>query len=67
MTPNPFVMKFVSPKIIIDGFIEVKRENRTPEVPMAEAVFNEFEFVTQFFVSDNIYPSRGIILYNGTK
>lgn len=53
MTPNPNVMKFVSPKLILDGFIEVKVENRTPDVPLAEAIYNEFDFVTQVFVSDN--------------
>ncbi|MDR2205135.1 MAG: NifU family protein [Flavobacteriaceae bacterium] len=53
MTPNPAVMKFVSNKLILDGFVEVKSKTESDEIPLAKAIFNEFEFVKEVFVSDN--------------
>lgn len=53
MTPNPNVMKFVSSKLLMDGFVEVKSKSESVEVPLAEAVFNEFEFAREIFISDN--------------
>lgn len=53
MTPNPNVMKFVSSRPIIDGFVEVKSKDEAGEVPLAKAVFDEFEFVKEVFISDN--------------
>lgn len=53
MTPNPNVMKFVSSKLLMDGFVEVKSKSESAEVPLAEAVFNEFEFAREIFISDN--------------
>ncbi len=53
MTPNPAVMKFVSTKGIVDGFIEVKSREEASGVPIAEAIFNEFDYTKEVFVSDN--------------
>lgn len=53
MTPNPNVMKFVSSKLLLDGFVEVKSRAESAEVPLAKAVFNEFDFVNEIFISDN--------------
>ncbi len=53
MTPNPNVMKFVSSKLLMDGFVEVKSRDEAVEVPLAEAVFNEFVFSREVFISDN--------------
>lgn len=53
MTPNPNVMKFVSSRGILNGFVEVKNREEAKEVPLAEAIFNEFNYVTEVFISDN--------------
>ena len=53
MTPNPYVMKFVSSKLLIDGFVEVKNREQAAGVPLAEGIFKEFEFATEVFISDN--------------
>ena len=53
MTPNPMVMKFVSSKPLLDGFIEVKSPAEADEVPLAQAIFNEFDFAKEVFISDN--------------
>ena len=53
MTPNPMVMKFVSTKILLDGFVEVKSKDDAAEVPLAKAIFNEFDFTKEVFISDN--------------
>ena len=53
MTPNPNVMKFVSSRGILNGFVEVKNREEAKEVPLAEAIFKEFDFVTEVFISDN--------------
>jgi len=53
MTPNPLVMKFVSSKPLLDGFIEVKSPAEAAEVPLAQAIFNEFDFAKEVFISDN--------------
>lgn len=53
MTPNPAVMKFVSNKLLIDGFVEVKSREESVEVPLAKAIFNEFDFAKEVFISDN--------------
>ncbi len=53
MTPNPNVMKFVSSKLLMEGFVEVKSKEAAAEVPLAAAIFNEFEFATEVFISDN--------------
>ncbi|WKS94969.1 NifU family protein [Riemerella columbina] len=53
MTPNPSVMKFVSSKLLIDGFVEVKSRSEAQEVPLAQAIFDEFDFAQEVFISDN--------------
>jgi len=53
MTPNPMVMKFVSTKILMDGFVEVKSHEEATEVPLAKAIFDEFDFAKEVFISDN--------------
>lgn len=53
MTPNPAVMKFVSSKLLMDGFVEVKSRSEAGNVPLAEAVFKEFDFAKEVFISDN--------------
>lgn len=53
MTPNPNVMKFVSQRFIVDGFLEVKNKESAIEIPLAQGLFDEFEFVNEVFISDN--------------
>lgn len=53
MTPNPAVMKFVSTKMLMDGFVEVKSKEEAAAVPLAQAIFNEFDFAKEVFISDN--------------
>ncbi|AZI34086.1 NifU family protein [Kaistella carnis] len=53
MTPNPMVMKFVSNTQLIDGFIEVKSPEEAAEVPLAKAIFDEYDFAKEVFISDN--------------
>ncbi|WHF51392.1 NifU family protein [Chryseobacterium gotjawalense] len=53
MTPNPMVMKFVSNKALMDGFIEVKSREEADNVPLAKAIFDEYDFAKEVFISDN--------------
>ncbi|MFB9121501.1 NifU family protein [Bergeyella porcorum] len=53
MTPNPAVMKFVSQRFIVEGFIEVKNRDEAEEIPLAKAILDEFEFAKEIFISDN--------------
>ena len=53
MTPNPMVMKFVSNKPLLDGFVEVKSREEAADVPLAQAIFNEYDFAKEVFISDN--------------
>ena len=53
MTPNPMVMKFVSSKVLINGFLEIKSPEEAEEVPLAKAIFTEFDFAKEVFISDN--------------
>lgn len=53
MTPNPNVMKFVSQRFIVEGFIEVKSKEEAVEVPLAKAIYDEFDFAKEVFISDN--------------
>ncbi|MBF8457308.1 NifU family protein [Kaistella sp. G5-32] len=53
MTPNPMVMKFVSTRVLLDGFVEVKNIEDAAEVPLAKAIFDQFEFTKEVFISDN--------------
>lgn len=53
MTPNPSVMKFGGNRLLLDGFIEVKSKEEAEEVPLAKALYNEFKFVKEVFISEN--------------
>ena len=53
MTPNPNVMKFVSNMLLLEGFVEVKSRDAAADVPLAQAIFDEFDFAKEVFVSDN--------------
>lgn len=53
MTPNPNVMKFVSQRFIVEGFIEVKTQDDAANVPLADGLYKEFEFIKEIFISDN--------------
>lgn len=53
MTPNPMVMKFVSSTALMDGFVEIKSPAEASGVPLAEAIFKEFSYVREIFISDN--------------
>lgn len=53
MTPNPMVMKFVSNRLLLDGFVEVKSREDAGDVPLAKAIFDEFVFAKEIFISDN--------------
>ena len=51
-TPNPEVMKFISEKPIIKGFLELKSSQEAQEIPLAKGLF-EFDFVKEIFINDN--------------
>lgn len=53
MTPNPMVMKFVSSTSLLDGFIEVKSPEEAVDVPLAKAIYDEYDFAKEVFISDN--------------
>lgn len=53
MTPNPAVMKFVSTKLLLEGFVEAKSKEESEGIPLAKALFQEFDFVKAVFISDN--------------
>jgi Fe-S cluster biogenesis protein NfuA len=53
MTPNPNVMKFVSNKTLLQGFVEVKTKESAVVVPLAEELYSKFDFVKEIFISDN--------------
>ncbi len=37
----------------MEGFVEVKSKEAAEEVPLAAAIFNEFDFAKEVFISDN--------------
>ena len=51
-TPNPDVMKFISEKHIINGFLELKSSQEAQEIPLAKGLF-EFDFVKEIFINNN--------------
>jgi Fe-S cluster biogenesis protein NfuA len=53
MTPNPAVMKFISSKMLMDGFIEVKSREEADNIPLAKELFDAFDYVQEVYVSDN--------------
>ncbi|MCJ1883216.1 NifU N-terminal domain-containing protein, partial [Pseudomonas nitroreducens] len=46
-------MKFVSNKLLLDGFVEIKSRDEANGVPLAQAIFKEFDFANEVFISDN--------------
>lgn len=38
MTPNPAVMKFVSNKILLEGFLEIRTPEEATDVPLAKTI-----------------------------
>lgn len=53
MTPNPAVMKFVTTKLIVDGFLEIKSKEEADHVPLAKMLFDHLVYVKEVFISDN--------------
>lgn len=53
MTPNPSVMKFVSNRLLLEGFLEVTSPKESSNIPVAKAIFDEFPYIQQVFISDN--------------
>lgn len=53
MTPNPAVMKFAGNRLLLEGFVEVKSKEEAAEVPLAKALYDEFSFVKEVFISEN--------------
>jgi len=53
MTPNPAVMKFVSNKILLEGFLEVRTPEEATDIPLAKTVFEKLDYVKEIFISDN--------------
>lgn len=53
MTPNPAVMKFVSTQLLLEGFVEAKTIEEAEDIPLAKAIFEEFDFTNGVFISDN--------------
>ncbi|MBS1549189.1 MAG: NifU family protein [Bacteroidetes bacterium] len=53
MTPNPQVMKFVSPQSLIAGSLEAKSLEEAAGIPVAEALYGAFSYVKEVFISDN--------------
>jgi hypothetical protein len=46
-------MKFGGNRLLLDGFVEVKSKEEADEVPLAKALYDEFKFVKEVFVSEN--------------
>ncbi|MGI9527055.1 MAG: NifU family protein [Weeksellaceae bacterium] len=53
MTPNPKVMKFVANQFITGSMVEVKRRKDAHRVPLAQALFDKFDFIEEVFFSEN--------------
>jgi len=53
MTPNPNVMKFVSNKTLLKGFLEVKNIKDAENIPLAKVILEKFNFIKNVFISDN--------------
>ncbi|NAW49956.1 NifU family protein [Elizabethkingia argentiflava] len=53
MTPNPAVMKFVSNKFLLEGFLEVRSAEEAEDIPLAKTIFEKLDYVKNVFISDN--------------
>ena len=52
-TPNPQVVKFVSEKQIIKGFLEVKSPEDSRNIPLTKQLFKDFAEISEIFINDN--------------
>ncbi len=52
-TPNPNVNKFVCNKLLSKQIIDVNREDNYNEIPLAKALFSNFENISEIFIVDN--------------
>lgn len=52
-TPNPNVVKFVSERTLIKGFLELKSIEEAENVPLAKTLFGDFDFIKEIFINDN--------------
>lgn len=59
MTPNPRVMKFVSNQMLTEKMIELKSPEEAQEVPLAQSIFEKFDFIDEIFISDNYVSLTG--------
>ncbi|HEY4538644.1 MAG TPA: NifU family protein [Faecalibacter sp.] len=53
MTPNPAVMKFVANAPLVPEIIEIKDREKAAGVPLAVAIFKEYPFVKEIFLTEN--------------
>ena len=53
MTPNPAVMKFVANKMLVPEIIEIKSKDKAAGVPLAVAIYKEYPFVEEVFMTEN--------------
>ena len=51
--PNPQVVKFVSEKQIIKGFLEVKSPEDSRNIPLTKQLFKDFAEISEIFINDN--------------
>lgn len=52
-TPNPEVVKFISEKQLINGFLELKSIDEAQDIPLAKSIFSNFNVVKEIFINDN--------------
>lgn len=52
-TPNPEVVKIISDRELITGFLEIKSKEEAQENPLAKYLFDSFDFVKEIFINDN--------------
>ena len=52
-TPNPQVVKFVSEKQIIKGFLEVKSPEDSRNIQPTKQLFKDFAEISEIFINDN--------------
>ena len=59
MTPNPRVMKFVSNQMLTKQMIELKNVSEAEMVPLAQSLFDCFNFIDEIFISENYVSVTG--------
>ncbi len=53
MTPNPKAMKFVSNILLTEESFEVKNREEAVGMPIFEALYRQFPFIQELFISEN--------------